>query len=116
MKSQKTGEYGELLALEYLEKLGQKLIVKNFRYKRLGEVDIITNLNNILHFIEVKTRKNDHYGFPFESVNRKKLEKIIKVAEVFRDQNSLTNLDYQFDIVSITLNPTKIEYFENVTL
>jgi putative endonuclease len=116
MKSQKTGEYGELLALEYLEKLGHKLVTTNFRYKRLGEIDIITNFNNILHFVEVKTRKNDNYGFPFEAVNYKKLGKIIKVAEVFRDQNSLTNLDYQFDIVSITLNPTKIEYFENVTL
>ncbi|MDA1338248.1 MAG: YraN family protein [bacterium] len=116
MKNQKTGKYGEQLALEYLEKLGQKLVVKNFRYKKLGEIDIVTNLNNKLHFVEVKTRKNDNYGFPFEAVDYKKLEKIIKVAEVFRDQNSLTNLDYQFDIVSITLNPTKIEYFENVTM
>ena len=116
MISQKTGKFGEVLALEYLQKLGHKLVTINFRYKKLGEIDIITTHNNILHFSEVKTRKNDNYGFPYEAVNYKKLAKIIKVAEVFRDQNNLTNLNYQFDVVSITLDIKKIDYYQNVTL
>lgn len=116
MKSQKTGELGEILALEYLQKLRHKLVATNFRYKKLGEIDIITKKDNTLHFTEVKTRKNDDYGFPYEAVNYKKLAKMIKVAEVFREQTSMTGLNYQFDIVSITLDIKRIEYFQNVTL
>lgn len=116
MISQKTGELGELLALEYLQKLGHSLVTQNFRYKKLGEIDIITVFNNILHFTEVKTRKNNKFGYPYEAVNYKKLIKIIKVAEVFREQFGFVSLNYQFDIVSITLHINKIEYYENVTL
>jgi len=116
MKSQKTGKYGEVLAKEYLEQLDHTVIATNFRYKKLGEIDIVTKKDKRLHFIEVKTRKNDSYGFPYEAVDAKKLSKIVNVAEIFRDQYNLVSLDYQFDIVSITLFPPKIEYFENVTL
>jgi len=116
MKNQQTGKYGEVLAKEYLEQLGHSIIATNFRYKKLGEIDIITKKDKRLHFIEVKTRKNDNYGFPYEAVDKKKLSKIIKVAAVFRDQYNLVSLDYQFDIVSITLVPSKTEYFENITL
>lgn len=116
MISQKTGKLGEMLALEYLQKLGHKLVVANFRYKRLGEVDIITIHNNILHFVEVKTRKNDNYGFPYEAVNYKKLAKIIKVAEIFRERAGMIKLNYQFDVVSVTLDMNKIDYYQNVTL
>ena len=116
MKNQKTGEYGEVLAKEYLEKLEHTIVTTNFRYKKLGEIDIVSKKDGVLHFVEVKTRKNDNYGYPFEAVNLKKLAKIIKVAEVFRDQYNFTSLNYRFDIVSITLNPKKIEYFENITL
>ena len=111
-----TGKFGEDLALHYLEDLGHIVVTTNFRYKKLGEIDIITKKTNLLHFVEVKTRKNNDYGFPVEFVSNKKLSKIIKVAEIFRKQSNLSHLNYQFDIVSITLDNNKIEYYQNVTL
>lgn len=110
------GKLGEAVAQEYLENLGHTLLVKNYRYKKLGEIDLVTKYKTKIHFIEVKTRKNTWHGFGYEAVNYKKLEKLIRVAEVFRDQHKLQNFDYQFDIVSIDLGESKVEYYENVTM
>jgi len=104
------------MAVEFLKSLGHKIITTNYRYKKLGEIDIITKNENKLHFVEVKTRKNDWYGLPAEAVSYKKLSKIIRVSEVFRAENKLENLNYQLDVISITLATDKIEYYPNVTM
>jgi len=110
------GQKGEQVALDYLASQDHKIIAKNYRYKKVGEIDLVTRFKNTIHFIEVKTRKNSNYGYPHEAVIYSKLKKIIRTAEIFRDQNNLQNINYQFDIVSITLDDNKIEYYENITL
>lgn len=104
------GRNGEVLAAKYLQQAGFSIKHCNWRYKQY-EIDIIAEKNNIIHFIEVKTRHTTTFGFPEESVNRKKFKKIQKAASVF-----LTRYDYemkiQFDIVAIThLAGKEIEYF-----
>lgn len=67
-----TGKTGEKLAADWLEK-GFTILEKNWRHKRL-EVDIIAEKDNLLHFIEVKSRSSQNYGLPEESVSLKKLK------------------------------------------
>ncbi|MDD5164906.1 MAG: YraN family protein, partial [Patescibacteria group bacterium] len=60
MKTQKQllGNLGEDLAVEFLEKQGYKIIERNLKTGRVGEIDIIARKDGELIFIEVKTKSN----------------------------------------------------------
>jgi putative endonuclease len=107
------GAKGELLAVDFLEKKGYTILEKNWRSNRL-EIDIIAEYNNVVVFVEVKTRKNDYYGYPEESVNLTKQEHILKAAEDYVILHDI-NKEIRFDIVSIIINSTtqKIYHIED---
>ena len=105
-----TGEEGEAMASDYLVEKGFHILHRNWR-QRHWEVDIIANKQNILHFFEVKTRRNRQYGFPEDSVDNKKLRNLIRAAEEYLHIHP-TWTRIQFNILSITLyNDQPVEYF-----
>ncbi|PIR68341.1 hypothetical protein COU49_01320 [Candidatus Nomurabacteria bacterium CG10_big_fil_rev_8_21_14_0_10_35_16] len=53
-KTQKTGEIGENIAVRFLMKHGYKILNRNYT-KKWGEIDVVAEKNNRLHFIEVKS-------------------------------------------------------------
>jgi putative endonuclease len=73
------GKKGEELAVRFLKKEGYRIIDKNYRTP-FGEIDIIADDGGVLVFVEVKTRSGDVFGSPFEAVDRRKRDKIRKVA------------------------------------
>lgn len=110
------GKNGENLAAEFLEKRDFKIIERNWRYSRLGEIDIIAMDKDILVFIEVKTRTSNYFGHPIESITAQKMNKIIKLAQAYIDSRAnLISKGYRFDAVSVILkqNP-KITYFKDI--
>jgi len=117
MKSNKKtlGDIGEKIATEHLIENGYKIIHKNWRFLK-DEVDIIATLYGYLVFVEVKTRKSNEFGEPYEFVSKKKQRYLIRAAQNYADNNDITaDTEIRFDIVSIILNPTetKIELIEN---
>ena len=92
------GKEGELIAQQFLQKKGFKILECNWQYIRY-EVDIIAYDKNFLVFIEVKTRSSVRYGFPDESVNFKKEKMLIEAAEIYLEKKDLYN-EVRFDIVS----------------
>ena len=100
-KNKATGDKGEEIAAIYLVKNGYRLIERNWRF-RYWEVDIIAAKDQLLHFIEVKTRKSLRYGRPEESITRDKMTNLKNVAEEYQYQH--TEWKYiQFDVLAITL-------------
>ena len=82
----------------------------NWRYARY-EIDIIASHEDVLHFIEVKTRRSGKFGFPEESVTDKKLQHLINAAEAFLAAYPEWKR-VQFDVLSIMLTGSKAtEYF-----
>ncbi|MDO4178293.1 MAG: YraN family protein [Phascolarctobacterium sp.] len=79
----KLGEFGEIMSIRYLRKKGYKILARNFRMGKYGEIDIIAEKEGVLTFIEVKTRTNRLYGSPCESVTSAKQKKIRRVAEYY---------------------------------
>ena len=71
-----TGLLGEQLAIEYFTKEGYQILEKNWRHSH-WEVDIIASRQNILHFIEVKTRRTKNFGLPEDQVSKKKMQNLI---------------------------------------
>lgn len=73
------GQFYEAKALSYFEQNGFEYVTKNY-FCPYGEVDLILNKNNVLHFIEVKYRSNLSYGSPRDAINRTKMLRMKKTA------------------------------------
>jgi putative endonuclease len=100
-----TGILGEKMAAQYLTEKGFSILHQNWRHSH-WEVDVIASRNNILHFIEVKTRRTRKFGYPEEGVTKKKLHNLINASEEFMEQNTSWKL-IQFDVLSITIMKNK---------
>ena len=66
--SNEIGQNAELLALQFLQSRGLKLIEKNFS-SRHGEIDLIMSDKEGLVFVEVRFRKNTLFGTGAETVD-----------------------------------------------
>src|SRR5207249_1147092 len=66
------GRRGEKLAARFLRAHGYKILRRNFRAPRGGEVDIVCREKDALVFVEVKTRSTIYFGAPAEAVKREK--------------------------------------------
>ena len=105
-----TGHLGEKMAAEYLLKRGFNILHKNWRHSH-WEVDVIASLNDTLHFIEVKTRRTNKFGFPEDDVTKKKMENLINASEEYLHLYPQWK-KIQFDILSISiLKNQPAEYF-----
>jgi len=105
-----TGSTGESMAETYLLKQGFTILQKNWRHSH-WEVDIIAQKNNILHFIEVKTRRTEKYGQPEDAVSDKKIQNLINASEEYLYLHPQWKR-IQFDILSILILKDKpVEYF-----
>ena len=113
MNNRKFGNAGEDLACRYLEKQGYKILERNKHYSRFCELDIIAQYKNTTVFVEVKTRKTDHFGTPFEAITKTKFKNLKKGVQFYLSENKIK--DYRIDVIGITLKPEiKIEHLKNV--
>ena len=95
-----TGKKGELLAATWLKHHHYDVLYVNWRHSHY-EIDIIASRNDVLHFIEVKTRRSLAFGHPEDDVSKKKLSNLMNAAGEFLIQHP----DWkriQYDILSIT--------------
>ena len=109
---------GENFATKFLENKGYKIIERNFR-KGYGEIDIIAVFDNILIFVEVKTRTGKNFGTPLESITYSKLKTLTKTAEFYKLRNPRLPEQLRIDAVSVSLdhsgNLIEIEHVENIS-
>lgn len=104
------GKDGEALAFNFLIKKDFEILERNWRCGR-NEIDIIAGKEKKLHFIEVKTRHSRKFGYPEESVTKKKFKRIQTAATEYV-YSKRWNGNIQFDILSISILPgMPIEYF-----
>lgn len=102
----KIGRKGEDIASIYLEKIGYKIIERNFRCKQ-GEIDIIAKDRNEIVFIEVKTRTNNLYGEPIEAVTEYKRNNILKTIKYYLYIHHLEKAFIRIDVIQIYIKSDK---------
>ena len=85
-KNKELGQEGEQIAANYLQKRGWKIHELNYRYSH-SEIDLIVSNNDLLVFVEVKTRTNTSCGLPEDFVDEKKAQNIMKGAEYYIAEN-----------------------------
>ncbi len=100
------GRWGEDQAARYLRSKGYRILRRNFRAPRGGEVDIVARHKPkaMLVFIEVKTRSSEHFGRPSEAVDLKKQRLITRGAMAWLRLLDFPDIPFRFDIVEVVGN------------
>ncbi|HWW15142.1 MAG TPA: YraN family protein [Candidatus Dormibacteraeota bacterium] len=117
----RTGRRGEEAAYFHLRTLGYTMVARNFRSPRCrGEIDLIGWEDDVLCFIEVKTRTTRDVKPGEAAVDRHKRR---LVAAVVRDylRRFPPSCQWRFDVVSVYYQESKasqpqIEVFKNSSL
>jgi putative endonuclease len=105
-----TGNKGEEMAAIYLKEKGYKILECNWRYSH-WEVDIIAAKDKMLYFFEIKTRRSEKFGYPEESIGKKKMQNLRNAAEQYQELHPEWKY-IQFNVLAITMQFGKpVEYF-----
>src|SRR5215510_7943229 len=95
--NQRIGKWGEETAVEYLAQRNCEIIARNIRTP-YGEIDIVAKQDNILIFVEVKTRTSNKMGLPEESITQRKRQHMLSAAEHYAAQLEIDA--WQIDVIS----------------
>jgi putative endonuclease len=107
------GNTGEDLAAEYLTKTGYKILFRNWKWGR-NEIDIIATKDDIIAFVEVKTRTREFLAGLPAAVPGSKQRSIIYAADGYVQKYKVDKVS-RFDILTIIVNGDnkEIEYIED---
>jgi putative endonuclease len=117
----RTGRLGEEAAYFHLRKLGYTMVARNFRSPRCrGEIDLIGWENDMLCFIEVKTRTTRDVKPGEAAVDQHKRRQIASVAREYLRFLPLP-CQWRFDVVSVYYDQSQssrpqVEVFRNASL
>lgn len=106
----KTGEWGEALAREYLVSKGYAIIDTNARFGK-NELDIIAEHNNRIVFVEVKTRSSEDYD-PVDAIDLKKIKHLCRGAEAYVRSFNIPH-PVQFDVIVVIGTPETAHRIEH---
>ena len=101
MNTYKIGQSVEQYACSFLEMQGLILISRNYRCY-VGEIDLIMNDRDDFVFVEVRYRASLDYGHPVESIDTRKMKKLIRAATHFLQVKKwLYTKNSRFDVVAL---------------
>lgn len=103
-RSHKLGRRGEKLAAKYLRRVGFKVLYRNFRGPRGGEVDLVCRDGDELVFVEVKTRSTRDFGSPASAVKRDKQALIARGALAWLRLLDNPDIIFRFDILEVVID------------
>jgi len=110
------GRWGERRSEKFLKSKGLKTLARNFSCAT-GEIDLImVDTDSAIVFVEVRTRADETFTPPEQSVNYPKKVKLVRTARYFLAAHDITDRPFRFDIVAIVLppkGPPKIEHYQN---
>lgn len=100
----------EAIAADFLKTKGFFILKLNYTSHHC-EIDIIAKKLDCIHFIEVKFRKTNSFGYPESFVSLPQQNRIKSAAENYLFDNNI-DIKIKFDIISIEKD-NKITFFED---
>lgn len=97
-----TGDKGEQLAVEFLQKAGYVIVARNYRSGK-SEIDIIARVTDFIVFIEVKTRVEYQNNNPGDLLSQSQQNRITNAAHDYIVDNDL-DFEARFDLIIVALN------------
>ena len=98
------GKWGEDVALAYLLDEGYRLLDRNW-HQGHRDLDIIMQQDDTLVIVEVRTRRNNLFMDPEQTVDALKMLSLSKAANAYIRLHRIS-LNIRFDIVAITGTPS----------
>jgi len=92
---------GEDIAARFLAAKGWRIVGRNVRCGRTGEIDIVAERGGMLAFVEVKTRSSSRFGTPGESVTRRKQARLRSLARLYLMRTKPRASAIRFDVVEV---------------
>lgn len=112
------GKWGEELAVRYLRDKGYVVIDNDWKSGH-RDIDIIAMDDEVLVFVEVKTRSNCHYTEPIDAVNYHKMMNLRRAFNHYIKYHRV-DCDVRFDVVAIVGTPEneapKIDHFKDIPI
>ncbi|MEO1856871.1 MAG: YraN family protein [Rubritalea sp.] len=97
------GEIGERMSVAHLRRSGKKILYRNYRGPKGGELDIVARDRDSLCFVEVKTRRKREGSRPLDAVTPEKQELIERGARSWLGLLPHNEFQWRFDIVEVIL-------------
>lgn len=128
-----TGGLGEKLAARFLKSKGFEIIETNYR-KKWGEIDIVAEKENVLHFVEVKAtaapleteQSEAKWGFkntyrPEENIRLWKKQRMARAIKTYLlDRKVPDEKEFLIDVVALNLDflhkKAKIRFIQSIIL
>lgn len=103
--AQALGRRGEDLAHRFLERMGMKVVARNYRTPSgSGEVDLVAWDGDTLVMIEVKCRRAEEVAAPERNVDVEKIRRMARAARDYARRASVPWERVRFDVVSVVLS------------
>ena len=97
------GKAGEKLARRRLLEQGRRILDANFR-TRSGEIDLVTEQDGEIAFVEVRARRGSAFGAPEESLTRRKLARMVACAHEYLAQRGWVHRTWRIDLVAVEMD------------
>ena len=98
------GKWGEDVAMHYLVDRGYRLVERNWRQGH-RDLDLVMLHDNTLVFVEVRTRSNDLFMQPEQTIDSRKMLSVARAANAYIKLHRIS-LNLRFDIIAITGSPS----------
>ena len=110
------GDAGEDYVERYLKSRGHTILGRNIRYD-IGELDIVTQKDNVIVCVEVKTQHEQASAFaPEDHFDSRKSYQVKKVFKRYITEQGMADQEQRIDLACVVINKkdTTIRYYENV--
>jgi putative endonuclease len=115
-EAKKVGQIGEDVGCTFLKKHKFKIVDRNYR-KKWGEIDVVAQKDNILHFIEIKTVSRENLDIvlceisdyrPEENVHPWKIKRLSRAIQTYLLEKDISEeKEWQLDVLAVFLNLDK---------
>ena len=97
----RSGLWGEKSAERFLSHKGLKILGRRVRVGLRDEIDLVARQQNVLVFVEVKTRESEEFGRPFSAVDRAKRRTLCRAALAYMRRLKERPAYFRFDVVEV---------------
>jgi putative endonuclease len=98
------GRRGEDVAHRYLQKAGYAVVARNYRAGADSEIDIVARKDDLVVFVEVKSRRSAEYGAPERAMNADKQKNIVRGARAYTTRGAIDWSRVRFDVISVVFS------------
>jgi len=110
------GRWGEKQGEKFLKSKGLKTLARNFSCKT-GEIDLImVDGDGAIVFVEVRTKADESFGPPEETITQPKRAKLLRTARYFLAAHYIEDRPLRFDVVTVVLGQVgrpQIRHYQN---